>query len=144
VVFREEVRGSACRPEAEEGEDMETVTYEILEKAVGGTAVGFRSVTRLEPLGGPGDKLFPPTFGDSARLPTPVGEDREERRRTKYAVEWRRIGGASKLCVVLDSVASQATAWSWRCSTVTSAASSPSPSCASTSPESGTTNLAST
>lgn len=73
-----------------------------------GSAAGFRSVTRLEPLGGPDDKLFPPTFGDPVRIPVPVGEDRDDRRRTKYAVEWRRIDGVSRLCVVLDSVASQA------------------------------------
>lgn len=87
---------------------MDALTYTALREAVAGSAAGFRSVTRLEPLGGPDDKLFPPTFGDSVRLPVPIGEDREERRRTKYAVEWRRIGGESKLCVLLDSVASQA------------------------------------
>lgn len=87
---------------------METISYETLRNAVAGTAAGFRAVTRLEPLGGPGDKLFPPTFGDAVRVPVPVGEDREDRRRTKYALEWRRVGNASKLCVVLDSVASQA------------------------------------
>jgi CRISPR-associated protein Csb1 len=87
---------------------METITYKTLEDAVAGTAAGFRVITRLEPLGGPSDKLFPPTFGDSVRVPVPIGDDREDRRRTKYALEWRRVGGASKLCVVLDSVASQA------------------------------------
>lgn len=88
---------------------MDMISYEALAQAVGGTAIGFRSVTRLEPLGGPGDKLFPPTFGESNRLPVPIGgEDRDDRRRTKYAVEWRRVNGGSRLCVVLDSVASQA------------------------------------
>ncbi len=87
---------------------MQKLTFDVLRNAMDGSAAGFRSVTRLEPLGGPDDKLFPPTFGDSVRIPVPVGEDRDERRRTKYAVEWRRIDGTSKLCVVLDSVASQA------------------------------------
>jgi CRISPR-associated protein Csb1 len=87
---------------------MEKLTLEILKRAVDGRAAGFRAITKLEPLGGPDDKLFPPTFGDSVRLPVPMGADREERRRTKYAVEWRRISGEPKLCVVLDSVASQA------------------------------------
>lgn len=87
---------------------MEKLTHALLAQAVDGTAAGFRAITRLEPLGGPGDKLFPPTFGDSVRVPVPAGEDREERRCTKYALEWRRVDGASKLCVVLDSVASQA------------------------------------
>lgn len=87
---------------------MPKLTYEDLQKAVSGTAAGFRATTRLEPLGGPDDKLYPPTFGDAVRIPVPVGEDRDERRKSKYALEWRRIEGASKLCVVLDSVASQA------------------------------------
>lgn len=87
---------------------MNLISYDILAKAVGGKDVGFRAVTRLEPLGGPGDKIFPPTFGDSVQLPAPIGAPHEDRRRTKYAVEWRRVQGASRLCVVLDSVASQA------------------------------------
>jgi CRISPR-associated protein Csb1 len=87
---------------------MQKLTYEDLHKAVSGTAAGFRVKTRLEPLGGPDDKLYPPTFGDAVRIPVPMGADREERRKSKYALEWRRIDGASKLCVVLDSVASQA------------------------------------
>lgn len=87
---------------------MQTLTLDVLRAALDGNAAGFRSVTRLEPLGGPDDKLYPPTFGDPVFVPSPIGEDREIRRRTKYAVEWRRIGGESKLCVVLDSVASQA------------------------------------
>jgi CRISPR-associated protein Csb1 len=87
---------------------MPQLTYDTLAEAVAGTAVGFRAVTRLEPLGGPGDKLFPPTFGDETWVPTPTGAGREERRRTKYALEWRRVDGSPVLCVVLDSVASQA------------------------------------
>lgn len=87
---------------------MQKLTYEDLKQAVAGSAAGFRAVTRLEPLGGPDDKLYPPTFGDAVRVPVPVGQEREERRKTKYALEWRRIEGTAKLCVVLDSVASQA------------------------------------
>ena len=87
---------------------MQKLTYEDLKQAVSGTAAGIRTITRLEPLGGPADKLYPPTFGDAVRVPVPVGEVREERRKTKYALEWRRIAGTAKLCVVLDSVASQA------------------------------------
>jgi CRISPR-associated protein Csb1 len=87
---------------------MDTITYQTLAEAVGGNAVGFRAVTRLEPLGGPGDKIFPPTFGDPVPLPAPVGAEAVDRRRTKYAVEWRRVNGTSRLCVLLDSVASQA------------------------------------
>lgn len=87
---------------------MTTLTYDQLKQAVSGSAAGFRAITRLEPLGGPEDKLYPPTFGDSVRVPVPVGEEREERRKTKYALEWRRIEETSRLCVVLDSVAAQA------------------------------------
>lgn len=87
---------------------MSTIDYTTLQAAVDRTAAGIRSVTRLEPLGGAGDKVFPPTFGDSTWVPVPVGVAREERRRSKYALEWRRIEGASRLCVLLDSVASQA------------------------------------
>ena len=87
---------------------MENITYEALVAAVTGTDAGFRVVTRLEPLGGPNDKIFPPTFGDSVRVPSRVDETERDGRRTKYALEWRRVGSTSKLCVVLDSVASQA------------------------------------
>lgn len=88
---------------------MKTLSFEELRNAVSGTAAGFRAVTRLEPLGGPDDKLYPPTFGDDVLVPVPVGQDPPtERRKTKYALEWRRVGGAPKLCVVLDSVAAQA------------------------------------
>lgn len=87
---------------------MQKLTFEELENAVSGTSAGFRAVTRLEPLGGPHDKLYPPTFGDAVHVPVPVGQERQENRRSKYALEWRRINGSSKLCVVLDSVASQA------------------------------------
>jgi CRISPR-associated protein Csb1 len=87
---------------------MDVISYDALDQSIAGNAVGFRVVARLEPLGGAGDKIFPPTFGDSVALPAPVGLPHEDRRRTKYAVEWRRVSGVSRLCVVLDSVASQA------------------------------------
>lgn len=80
-----------------------TLTYDDLLAAVTGSGVGIRSRTELEPLGGPGDKVFPPTYGV---------EDRAE---TRYAMEKRRVpaaGGGSGTevvdSVVLDSVASQA------------------------------------
>jgi len=80
-----------------------TITYDELLTAVAGDGVGVRSRTDLEPLGGPGDKVFPPTYGV---------EDRAE---TRYAMEQRRVpvpdGGPQTVvvdAVVLDSVASQA------------------------------------
>lgn len=75
---------------------METLTFDDLHEAVAGTGVGIRSKMELQPLGGPGDKVFPPTYGVA---------DSEE---TKYAVEKRRVNGESVDSVVLDSVASQA------------------------------------
>lgn len=80
-----------------------TLTYDELLTAVAGDGVGVRSRTELEPLGGLGDKVFPPTYGV---------EDRAE---TRYAMEQRRVpaadGGSETVlvdAVVLDSVASQA------------------------------------
>lgn len=75
---------------------MSALSYDTLHEAVAGTGVGLRSRPRFEPLGGSGDKVFPPTYGvaDSAT--------------TRYASEKRRVGAASVDAVVLDSVAAQA------------------------------------
>lgn len=72
------------------------MNLEQLRSSVAGSGVGIRSRTALEPMGGPGDKVFPPTYG--------VPKSAE----TQYATETRRINGADVPCVVLDSVASQA------------------------------------
>lgn len=73
-----------------------SISLEDLTEAVNGGAVGIRHRVELEPLGGPGDKVAPPTYGvaDSAV--------------TKYAEESRRIDGVTVPCVILNSVASQA------------------------------------
>ncbi len=66
---------------------------QTLKDAVGGTAAAFRCVTDYQPAGGPGDKVFPPTYEGG-----------------KYATE-RRFdpkAGKSRDCVLLDSVQSQA------------------------------------
>lgn len=73
-----------------------TITYEELRDAVAGPGLGLRARTELEPLGGPGDKVFPPTYGVDRGAAT------------KYAMETRRIGERAVEAVVLDSVASQA------------------------------------
>jgi CRISPR-associated protein Csb1 len=79
-----------------------TLTYNELRDGVAGGAVGVRSRAVLQPLGGPGDKVFPPTYG---------AVDNPE---TKYATENRYVpsedgsGGSVVPSVVLDSVASQA------------------------------------
>ncbi|MGH3924393.1 MAG: type I-G CRISPR-associated RAMP protein Csb1/Cas7g, partial [Pseudonocardiaceae bacterium] len=76
------------------------LSYEHLFDAVAGGGVGLRSRLELEPLGGPGDKIFPPTYG------TP------ETAETRYAVEERTLPGAGEpttvVSVVLHSVAGQA------------------------------------
>lgn len=73
-----------------------SLTLADLTDAVAGGAVAIRARTRLEPAGGPGDKIFPPTY---------VKEGRSE---TKYAFEQRIIDGRTVSTVLLDSVASQA------------------------------------
>ncbi len=57
------------------------------------TAAAFRCRTKLQPAGGPGDKVFPPTYSGAV-----------------YALEHRRVPGHEEavLCVLLDSVQSQA------------------------------------
>jgi CRISPR-associated protein Csb1 len=69
-----------------------------LHTAVNGTAAAFRCRRKLQPAGGAGDKVFPPTFAGAL-----------------YAVEQRRVFGEDgkplpepKTCVVLDTVQSQA------------------------------------
>ena len=77
---------------------MTTLTYERLRDAVAGNAVALRSRVTLQPAGGEGDKVFPPTYSVA------------QTERHKYAVEERRIKGREdpSTVVLLDSVASQA------------------------------------
>lgn len=69
------------------------LTFEDLHNAVASGAAAFRCRRRLQPGGGEGDKVFPPTFAGAV-----------------YAVEQRRVPGrdAPVTCVLLDSVQSQA------------------------------------
>jgi CRISPR-associated protein Csb1 len=71
------------------------LSYDALLDAVENRAA-FRRRRRLQPAGGPGDKLFPPTY---------PGEGNEPPR---HVFERRRIDGASRVCVLVDSVQSQA------------------------------------
>lgn len=92
-------------------DQMDELNLDFLTSAVSGNCSAIRIKSKLEPVGGAGDKIFPPTFGDEVTVPQPMDantELRERNRRTKYALEWRRIEGRSVLCVLLDSVASQA------------------------------------
>lgn len=67
----------------------------LLRDLVDHAGVAIRVRQRLQPAGGKGDKVFPPTYatGDKA---------------LRYAVEKRRIDGTEVDTVLLDSVASQA------------------------------------
>lgn len=72
---------------------MDRLTLDVLHGAVTGAAAAFRCRRRLQPAGGPGDKVFPPTFAGAV-----------------YAIEQRRVPGRENpvQCVVLDTVQSQA------------------------------------
>lgn len=68
-------------------------TLSTLKEAVVGKAAAFRCATTLQPAGGDGDKVFPPTYEGG-----------------RYATERRRIPGREEPveCILLDSVQSQA------------------------------------
>lgn len=71
-------------------ETAQVLTFATLQQAVK-SAAAFRCRTRLQPDGGDGGKVFPPTYAGGV-----------------YAVENRRIDGKVVRCVLLDSVQSQA------------------------------------
>ena len=73
-----------------------TITLEWLREAVAKDAA-IRRVQKLQPVGGPGDKIFPPTYpGDGQNAPP------------RHVFERRRIDGQDVVCVLIDSVQSQA------------------------------------
>lgn len=74
---------------------MKELTFERLTALMSGEGVAIRVRQRLQPAGGPGDKVFPPTYS--------TGENK-----LRYTVETRRVNGADVKTVLLDSVASQA------------------------------------
>ena len=69
------------------------IELQTLQAAVGGRAAAFRSRLRLQPAGGAGTRIFPPTFAGAV-----------------YEFEQRRRPGRDDLvwCAVLDTVQSQA------------------------------------
>ncbi len=71
------------------------ITIDVLEELVAGDGVAVRLRQPLQPAGGAGDKIFPPTYATGDRA-------------LKYAEETRRLEGRDVRCVLLDSVASQA------------------------------------
>lgn len=70
-----------------------------LRQLLAGDAVAIRGSATLEPAGGPGDKIFPPTH---------AVDDKNKKPGAKYAFETRRIDGRDVTCVLIDSVQSQA------------------------------------
>lgn len=77
-----------------------TFTYADLKALLDGDAVAIGGVATLEPAGGPGDKIFPPTHA--------IEENKRPEAGAKYAFETRRILGKDATCVLIDSVQSQA------------------------------------
>lgn len=75
------------------------LNIEQLRQFVAGDTVAIRGTATLEPAGGPGDKIFPPTH---------AVDDRNKKPGAKYAFETRRIDGHDVTCVLIDSVQSQA------------------------------------
>jgi CRISPR-associated protein Csb1 len=73
-----------------------TITIDRLRQALARDAA-IRRVQRLQPVGGTGDKIFPPTYPGERRNDPP-----------RHVFEMRRIGGNNVLCVLIDSVQSQA------------------------------------
>lgn len=70
---------------------LPVLSYAWLRDIVAGSAAAIRARTRLIPAGGPGDKVFPPTYQGG-----------------RYAVEKRLLDGEMVDVVLLDAVQSQA------------------------------------
>src|SRR5215831_19072159 len=76
---------------------MPTLNLNQLRDAVSGDAA-VRRRQRLQPVGGKGDKIFPPTYpGEGRNNPPP-----------RHVYERRHLNGAEVCCVLVDSVQSQA------------------------------------
>jgi len=70
---------------------MKTLTFETLKEAVQGGVAALRTNIRLQPAGGPGSKVFPPTYSGGV-----------------YAMESRNIDGKPVDTVLLNSVQAEA------------------------------------
>ena len=73
-----------------------TLTLSELNLAIADHAA-FRRIRCLQPVGGAGDKLFPPTYPGAGRNDPP-----------RHIFERRRLDGSDVWCVLIDSVQSQA------------------------------------
>jgi CRISPR-associated protein Csb1 len=71
----------------------ESISLSQLQSALSGSAAAFRSITKLQPVGGEGDKIFPATYAGGV-----------------YATEKRRLAPGADLvdCVLVNSVQSEA------------------------------------
>lgn len=72
------------------------LNLEQLNEAVG-SAAALRRRRTLQPAGGRGDKIFPPTYPGEGRNAQP-----------RHVFETRRLDGQNVVCVLIDSVQSQA------------------------------------
>ena len=72
------------------------MTASSLAEAIANHAA-LRRIQRLQPVGGVGDKLFPPTYPGARRDAPP-----------RHVFERRRVNGGDVWCVLIDSVQSQA------------------------------------
>ena len=68
-----------------------TLTLDRLKALVANDAVAFRVRQKLQPAGGAGDKIFPPTYA--------TGDNR-----LKYVTETRRVGGAEAVVLLRQAV----------------------------------------
>jgi len=72
------------------------IDFKSLSEAID-KAAAFRRISRLQPIGGKGDKLFPPTYpGEGLKDPP------------RHVFERRQIDSQDVWCVLIDSVQSQA------------------------------------
>src|SRR5258708_1880416 len=76
-----------------------TTPNELLERFTRAVHEGaaIRRIRRLQPVGGAGDKIFPPTYPGQRNTDPP-----------RHVFERRRVDGKDVLCVLIDSVQSQA------------------------------------
>ena len=77
-------------------EDPGLISLSALRTAIAEHAA-IRRIRRLQPAGGPGDKLFPPTYPAERTSDPP-----------QHVFELRRVGDREAWCVLIDSVQSQA------------------------------------
>ncbi len=75
------------------------IDLQALKTAVGEDAA-FRRIQRLQPVGGKGDKIFPPTYPPERSAPRNAPP--------RHVFELRRVDGEEIWCVLIDSVQSQA------------------------------------